>query len=205
MSDHLKSLLESVRAVTSGCDPELSDRDRFGVYWRMQVDKEANCYRVAIFRHEGGRETMVRYLTLVELISLARLAEVSPDENKNRARLNLASIDLKVPEHHHFRLEAQDTSISAAERIRRGGKLSKDQDNVLRLLHMAGEGGLTDPELEKLACANGRSTFRARRADLKNAGFVKDSGRRQTHNGTPRIVWVITETGIDRYHQRQGG
>ena len=84
------------------------------------------------------------------------------------------------------------TSFEAATKVIK--KLRPIQIEVLRRLTEAGENGLTDYELEEL-CGSHGSTFRTRRSELTEAGYIKDSGRKKLLVGSNRIVWVINSTG----------
>ena len=59
---------------------------------------------------------------------------------------------------------------------------------------MRGGIALTDFDLEVI-CDNHGSTYRTRRSELVELGYVADSGQRRMQEGSNRIVWVITELG----------
>ena len=85
---------------------------------------------------------------------------------------------------------AMDTSRAAAQTIR--PTLKKLQRLVLAAVRRAGKSGKTDDEL---VCDIGMlsDTLRARRCELRDAGLVKDSGRRRkTRRGRQAAVWVAT-------------
>lgn len=67
------------------------------------------------------------------------------------------------------------------------------RERVLRLIHLAGEWGVTDEEgMERLRMA--ANTYRPRRNELLNDGWVSESAmRRRTHSGTWAVAWVLSE------------
>jgi len=69
--------------------------------------------------------------------------------------------------------------------------------SVLAELSNAYPGGLTDDEIgERLPLYV--NTGAKRRNDLKNQGWVQDSGvRRLTQTGAPAVVWELTPQGAD--------
>jgi hypothetical protein len=83
------------------------------------------------------------------------------------------------------------TSRAAAESI--VGHITDLQQRVLDALRAAGPTGLTDEELtETLALRPGSSTARTRRAELTEAGLVKDSGiTRELQSKRLGTVWVL--------------
>jgi hypothetical protein len=89
------------------------------------------------------------------------------------------------------RRDDPDTSFQAGQSIL--VKLPVLQEEVLRVLRLAGKDGFTDWELEQKLGSHG-STYRSRRSELVAAGLVVDSGRKRVNVGkTKRIVWVAEE------------
>ena len=92
---------------------------------------------------------------------------------------------------------AGDTERAAAQRIApRAGTI---RWLVLRALHEADYGGLTNCETAELL---GRNLYSVapRLTELALDGWVRDSGdRRPTPNGNPSIVWILTELGRELY------
>ena len=86
------------------------------------------------------------------------------------------------------RTDDHETSVEAAELV--FDKIKLLQRIVLRFLTIAGPRGLTDYELEEL-CGNHGSTYRTRRSELVEKGFVVNSGKRREINGRNRIVWTV--------------
>jgi len=73
------------------------------------------------------------------------------------------------------------------------GKFSELQRDVLRL-HKRFPQGLTDLDLQALT-GSGLSTYRTRRKELVEAGYLFDSGQRKAQEGSNRIIWMLTEMG----------
>lgn len=69
---------------------------------------------------------------------------------------------------------------------------------VLELVAKAGQTGKTDEEVS-LQLEMKLDTARARRCELRDAGLVKDSGRRRaTKSGRAAVVWIAAELAGDR-------
>jgi hypothetical protein len=78
---------------------------------------------------------------------------------------------------------------------------SEHRKLALAALVRAGDEGATD---FALAAATGvaQTSIGCRRKDLRNMGFVEDSGiKRPSPSGSPSIVWRVTRAGRDAYHQ----
>lgn len=75
---------------------------------------------------------------------------------------------------------------------------------ALAAMALAGGDGLTDYELAEQTRIYLYS-IAPRRVELLKGGWVRDSGhRRETPNGTPAVVWVLTEAGAARLaHHRK--
>jgi hypothetical protein len=84
-----------------------------------------------------------------------------------------------------------DTSFKAAAQAT--PKMTERRRIVLR--HFLQRQAMTDLELEGL-CANHGSTYRTRRSELVQMGYIADSGERRLLHGSNRIVWAITAEGI---------
>ena len=95
------------------------------------------------------------------------------------------------PPHTRSRWSDPDTSHGAAEQV--ADKMTERRTIVLA--HFVKHGSMTDLELQQL-CADHGSTYRTRRSELVEMGFVADTGRRKPQHGSNRIVWVITEQGL---------
>lgn len=68
---------------------------------------------------------------------------------------------------------------------------------VYRAIREAGERGLTDEEVAERLGGN-PATARARRVELRDLGFVRDSGRRRlTHWGGEAAAWVAVADVAD--------
>jgi hypothetical protein len=93
------------------------------------------------------------------------------------------------------RREDPATSFDAAARI--VPQLKELQRVVFEVLLEAGPHGLTDIELDVRCITKhgkrGYSTYRTRRAELVELGYVGDSGRKRFLEGSDRKVWVIKE------------
>jgi hypothetical protein len=63
------------------------------------------------------------------------------------------------------------------------------------LQHFAKYHMLTDLDLQRL-CDNHLATYRTRRSELTQMGYIRDSGQFKIQNGTKRTVWVITARGL---------
>jgi DNA-binding MarR family transcriptional regulator len=94
----------------------------------------------------------------------------------------------------HARRLDPDTSHDAAAAI--SAHLPHKQMQVLRYAARVGEAGFTDLAMQE-NFSNHSSTYRTRRAELVDAGFIEDSGHRQQPGGKGRlyIVWRITDAG----------
>jgi hypothetical protein len=98
--------------------------------------------------------------------------------------------DLFSP-HTRARWSDPDTSHQAAGKIEY--KMTELRATVLQ--HFVHWTELTDLELESL-CANHGSTYRTRRSELTEMGYIADTGRRKLQKGSNRIVWTITPEGL---------
>jgi hypothetical protein len=82
-----------------------------------------------------------------------------------------------------------DTSREAAQAIVK--KLTQIQEEVLAYALKRGALGFTDEQLTQAFYAQGRSTFRTRRAELAARGLIVDSGQRRNYgSGRRHTVWV---------------
>lgn len=69
---------------------------------------------------------------------------------------------------------------------------------VLLLLARAGDHGATDYELAEAAGIIRPHVAGTRRKELQQQGFVVETERRRnTDTGSPAVVWVITEAGVE--------
>ena len=93
--------------------------------------------------------------------------------------------------HTRVRSGDPDTSFEAAESI---SPLRMTELRRKVLLIFARRIALTDFDLE-IICENHGSTYRTRRSELVELGYVADSGQRLMQEGSNRIVWVITDLG----------
>jgi hypothetical protein len=92
--------------------------------------------------------------------------------------------------HKMYRTDARETSIEAAKPIFR--ILNELQAKVLYFAEQKPE-GFTDEEMNFFFDTH-RSTFRARRSELVNAGLIMDSGRKaKMVNGRNATVWILSE------------
>jgi len=89
-----------------------------------------------------------------------------------------------------------DTSVEAAQSV--SPRIRDLQQKVLRFARERPD-GFTDRDLEA-HFQNSGSTYRTRRSELTEAGYIRDSGERRTYgeNGTGRrhIIWLITLDGL---------
>jgi len=84
-----------------------------------------------------------------------------------------------------------DTSREAAERIE--PDIASLRGQVLAYLRDCGDCGATDEEMQDMLAMN-PSTQRPRRIELRDAGFVRDSGAtRETRSGRNAVVWIAVE------------
>lgn len=78
-------------------------------------------------------------------------------------------------------------------------KSGTDRRKVLDYLWACGDDGATDEEIA-LALTMRHYTAAPRRTELRDAGWVEDSGRRRaTTTGTAAAVWILTERGRAEY------
>lgn len=81
-----------------------------------------------------------------------------------------------------------DTSRAAAALAE--PRAGTNRAKALAALRSAGQGGLTDFELAD-ATGVAQTSIGVRRKELRDAGYVTDSGRRRpAPSGTPAIVWI---------------
>lgn len=85
-----------------------------------------------------------------------------------------------------------DTSHLAAESV--AYKMTALRIEVLQLF--VREIQMTDLTLQAL-CRDHRSTYRTRRSELAQMGYVADTGIRILQAGSKRIIWRITTRGIE--------
>jgi hypothetical protein len=85
------------------------------------------------------------------------------------------------------RHEAPDTSRAAALRVPKGQRAK-----VMAFINEHGPS--TDVEIAE-GLGLSPNSERPRRVELVSGGFVKDSGERREHHGSPHIVWVATDAG----------
>lgn len=94
------------------------------------------------------------------------------------------------------RLADPDTSVEAAESV--SPRIRMLQQAVLDFAS-AHPDGFTDRDLEA-HFMNAGSTYRTRRSELTEKGYIRDSGERRTYGagGTGRrhILWQITVEGL---------
>ena len=99
----------------------------------------------------------------------------------------------RIGKHHGPQAGAPITERIAAVLIT--PKSGTDRMRVLRFIAGRGEEGATDEEVS-LSLHMRLYTAAPRRNELKNDGWVVDSGRgRRTTTGTPATVWVLSEDG----------
>lgn len=84
------------------------------------------------------------------------------------------------------------TSHEAADKVT--PKVTDIQKVVLHYFKIAGAHGMCDLELEQM-CGSRGSTYRTRRTELVDKGYLANTGRTVVMNGRKRIVWAITEEG----------
>jgi hypothetical protein len=94
-----------------------------------------------------------------------------------------------------------ETSHEAAREI--APKLRALQIIVLRT-HAAHPAGMTDLELQH-ELAEHKSTYRTRRAELTEKGYIYDTGQKKHQDGRNRIVWAISEQGLAFLRIHAGG
>jgi hypothetical protein len=87
-----------------------------------------------------------------------------------------------------YRPGGPDTSREAARSVT--PHLTEIQGTVLAEFRRAGVNGMTDFDLETKLNSR-RSTYRSRRAELVEAGLLKDSGMKRKQDGSNRTVWTI--------------
>ena len=84
-----------------------------------------------------------------------------------------------------------ETSVAAARAIKPDA--NRYRAMVLAALRRAGADGLTDEE-GIAATGIGPSTYRPRRGELVDRGFVQDGGgKRPTASGRPAVVWIAVD------------
>lgn len=88
------------------------------------------------------------------------------------------------------RTDDQDTAVEAAKQVSKGA--TRIRENVYKLF--LEHGPMNDYDLEQLYYKTFEvrpySTVRKRRCELRDAGLVRDSGRRSTNpTGSTMIVW----------------
>ena len=67
---------------------------------------------------------------------------------------------------------------------------------VLDAIRSKGAGGMTDEELST-ELQLGLNSVRARRVELRDGEWIKDSGRtRKTSTGNDAVVWVVAESQL---------
>jgi len=92
--------------------------------------------------------------------------------------------------HKMFRRDAADTSIQAALSIYPD---LRELQVAVMIYARQNPSGFTDEEMNAFFDTH-RSTFRARRAELMQKGFIVDSGRRsKMTNGKNATVWILPE------------
>lgn len=114
-------------------------------------------------------------------------------------RAGLIDFDAVDRPHAFAHRGAGDTERGAAEL-----EFPRSRTHRLRCLEAlaAAENGLSDPEL---AAVTGLYLYTAapRRVELRDGGWVEDSGlRRSTDQGAPAVVWRLTPAGRAAYAQR---
>ena len=91
-----------------------------------------------------------------------------------------------------FRLHRKndpETSREAAQAVAK--KLTQIQEEVLAYALKRADLGFTDEQLTRDFYAQGRSTYRTRRAELTAKGLIVDSGKRREHGpGRRHTVWI---------------
>jgi len=97
----------------------------------------------------------------------------------------------EVNPYHNVRRTDPDTSHEAA--LERAAEKRRDRDRVLAAIRAAQADGLTDYELADRVDRQQNSAGK-RRGELRDAGLVRDSGRRRAApSGSRAIVWVAVE------------
>lgn len=102
--------------------------------------------------------------------------------------------ELYVP-HSYLRTDPRPTEVAAARsvRIRSGTQRTR----VLAAIAKAGVIGLTDDE-GMTALAMGGNTYRPRRLELVEGGFIFEDGvSRMTETNHAALVWYVTSRGAD--------
>ena len=90
-------------------------------------------------------------------------------------------------------VRGSETSKAAAEAVDVHAGLMRDQ--VLSFIRARGEEGATDEEVS-FALNMKLDTARARRCELRDAGLVRDNGRRRvTASGRRAVCWVAAKQG----------
>lgn len=98
---------------------------------------------------------------------------------------------------HHGRETERAAALAAMPRT------GTNRLRALAAIALAGRDGLTDHELAERTGIYLYSVA-PRRVELMKGGWVRDSGhRRETPNGTPAVVWILTETGAARLAQHR--
>jgi hypothetical protein len=87
------------------------------------------------------------------------------------------------------RKDDPETSRDAAAAVAK--KLTQIQEEVLAYALKRADLGFTDEQLTQAFYAQGRSTYRTRRAELTARGLIVDSGRRRVNGpGRRHTVWI---------------
>lgn len=101
----------------------------------------------------------------------------------------------------HARASDPDTSHKAAKAIT--PEITYIQRRILRYAIKLGGRGFTDLDLYENFKEAG-STYRSRRAELRDAGYIADSGGRwhRPRGGRGFVVWAITPKGEAAYAKK---
>lgn len=104
---------------------------------------------------------------------------------------------LTIGEFHHPDSGAPETERYAA--IAQYPKSGTDRRRVLDFIAARGDEGATDEEIA-LGLNMRHYTAAPRRTELRDGGWVGDSGkRRPTTTGSPAAVWVLSERGREEW------
>jgi hypothetical protein len=97
------------------------------------------------------------------------------------------------PPEAHARHSDPETSHEAARLISR---VLREKQRIVLLFAGQNPDGFTDRALEQ-ATGNSGATYRTRRAELTDMGYIRDSGEKETIGRTRHIVWQITLAGLN--------